>query len=168
MNYIIGIDLGTTNSAVAILEGGVAKIIENSEGARTTPSVVAWTDREQIVGQSAKRQAITNPENTVFDAKRLIGRRFNDPTVTKDIQNLPYKVVKADNGDAWVKIKDKQYSPQEISATILGKMKSTAESYLGHSVTPNSPDRKPAHTPENIRALAQGTVHINLPMDRSS
>ena len=135
MNYIIGIDLGTTNSAVAILEGGVAKIIENSEGARTTPSVVAWTDREQIVGQSAKRQAITNPENTVFDAKRLIGRRFNDPTVTKDIQNLPYKVVKADNGDAWVKIKDKQYSPQEISATILGKMKSTAESYLGHSVT---------------------------------
>jgi len=135
MNYILGIDLGTTNSAVAIMEGGVAKIIENSEGARTTPSVVAWTDKEQVVGQSAKRQAVTNPHNTIFESKRLIGRRFDDPIVAKDSKNLPYKIVKADNGDAWVEVKGKKYSPQEIGATILEKMKSTAEAYCGQTIT---------------------------------
>ena len=135
MNYILGIDLGTTNSAVAIMEGGVAKIIENSEGARTTPSVVAWTDKEQVVGQSAKRQAVTNPHNTIFESKRLIGRRFDDPIVAKDAKNLPYKIVKADNGDAWVEVKGKKYSPQEIGATILEKMKSTAEAYCGQTIT---------------------------------
>jgi len=135
MTRTIGIDLGTTNSCVAIMEGGKAKVIENAEGARTTPSVVAWTDQEQLVGQPAKRQAITNPENTVFEAKRLIGRRFDDPTVKKDMKSLSYHVVKADNGDAWVDIKGKKYSPQEISAQVLQKMKKTAEDYLGSPVT---------------------------------
>lgn len=135
MSKVIGIDLGTTNSCVSIMEGGSTKVIENSEGARTTPSVVAWTDSEQLVGQPAKRQAVTNPENTVFEAKRLIGRRFDDPTVKKDMKSLGYHVVKADNGDAWVEIKGKKYSPQEISAQILQKMKKTAEDYLGTTVT---------------------------------
>lgn len=135
MSKCIGIDLGTTNSCVSVMEGGTAKVIENSEGARTTPSVVAWTDSEQLVGQPAKRQAVTNPENTVFEAKRLIGRRYDDSTVTKDAKALSYKIVKADNGDAWVEIKGKKYSPQEISAQVLQKMKKTAEDYLGTTVT---------------------------------
>lgn len=135
MSKVIGIDLGTTNSCVSVMEGGSAKVIENSEGARTTPSVVAWTDSEQLVGQPAKRQAVTNPENTVFEAKRLIGRRYDDSTVVKDAKALSYKVVKADNGDAWVEIKGKKYSPQEISAQVLQKMKKTAEDYLGTTVT---------------------------------
>lgn len=135
MSKCIGIDLGTTNSCVAVMENGTAKVIENSEGARTTPSVVAWTDSEQLVGQPAKRQAVTNPENTVFESKRLIGRRYDDPTVAKDAKALSYKIVKADNGDAWVDIKGKKYSPQEISAQVLQKMKKTAEDYLGTAVT---------------------------------
>jgi len=132
---IISIDLGTGNSCVAIMEGGNAKVIENAEGTRTTPSVVAWTDREQLVGQAAKRQAVTNPSNTVFAAKRLIGRPFDDPTVQHDMKTLPYKIVKADSGDAWIEIRGKMYSPQDISAQILIKMKDTAEAYLGKSVT---------------------------------
>ena len=132
---IIGIDLGTGTTCVSIMEGGVAKVIENAEGTRTTPSIVAYTDKEQLVGQTAKRQAVTNPENTIFEAKRLIGRRFDDPTVQKDMKTLPYKIVKADNGDAWVEVKNKKYSPQEISAQILIKMKETAEKYLGKNVT---------------------------------
>ena len=135
MTVTIGIDLGTTNSCVAIMEGGTTKVIENAEGARTTPSIVAWTDKEQLVGQPAKRQAVTNPTNTVFEAKRLMGRRFDDPIVTKDAKTLPYHIVKADNGDAWVEIKGEKYSPQEVSAKVLTKMKETAESYLGKSVT---------------------------------
>ena len=131
----IGIDLGTGTSCVSIMEGGLAKVIENAEGTRTTPSIVAYTDKEQLVGQTAKRQAVTNPENTIFEAKRLIGRRFDDPNVQKDLKTLPYKIVKADNGDAWIEIKEKKYSPQEISAQILLKMKETAETYLGKSVT---------------------------------
>jgi len=135
MSSIIGIDLGTTNSCVAIMEGGSAKVIENSEGARTTPSIVAWTDKEQLVGQPAKRQAVTNPTNTVFEAKRLMGRRFDDQVVTKDAKTLPYHIVKADNGDAWVEVKGEKYSPQEVSAKVLMKMKETAETYLGKPVT---------------------------------
>jgi molecular chaperone DnaK len=132
---IIGIDLGTVNSAVAILEGGTAKIIENSEGAKTTPSVVAWANDEQLVGQPAKRQAVTNPKNTIYEVKRLIGRKFNDPVVVKDSKTLPYAIVDGGQGDAWVKINDTKYSPQEVSAAILTKMKTTAESYLGKTVT---------------------------------
>lgn len=132
---IISIDLGTGNSCVAIMEGGSPKVIENAEGTRTTPSIVAHTDKEQLVGQSAKRQAVTNPENTIFAAKRLIGRRFDDPTVQYDMKALPYKVVKAENGDAWIEIKGKPYSPQDISAQVLIKMKDTAEAYLGKTVT---------------------------------
>jgi len=135
MSAIIGIDLGTTNSCVAVMEGGSAKVIENSEGARTTPSIVAWTEKEQLVGQSAKRQAVTNPLNTVFEAKRLIGRRHDDPSVAADIKTLPYKVVKADNGDAWIEAGSKKRSPSEISAQVLIKMKETAEAYLGKPVT---------------------------------
>ena len=135
MGKVIGIDLGTTNSAVAVMEGGVAKIIENSEGARTTPSVVAWVDTEQLVGQPAKRQAITNAKNTVYEVKRLIGRSFDDLEIVKDSKTLPYSIVKSANNDAWVEIKDIKYSPQEISAAILSKMKSTAEAYLGSLVT---------------------------------
>jgi molecular chaperone DnaK len=136
MAKVIGIDLGTTNSCVAIMEGGDPKVIENSEGSRTTPSVVAFTDSgERLVGQIARRQAITNPENTVFAVKRLIGRRFDDAEVQKAHKIAPYKIIKADNGDAWVECRGKQYSPQEISAMILGKMKQTAEDYLGEKVT---------------------------------
>lgn len=136
MGKIIGIDLGTTNSCVAVLEGDKPKVIENSEGARTTPSIVAYTDEgETLVGQSAKRQAVTNPENTLFAVKRLIGRRFDDDVVQKDIKMVPYKIVKADNGDAWVEVKgDKKAAPQ-ISAEVLKKMKKTAEDYLGETVT---------------------------------
>ncbi|HEY1265681.1 MAG TPA: molecular chaperone DnaK [Candidatus Binatia bacterium] len=136
MAKVIGIDLGTTNSCVAVLEAGDPVVIANSEGARTTPSVVAFTESgERLVGQIARRQAITNPENTISAVKRLIGRRYDDPLVQKAMQVLPYKIVKADNGDAWVEIRGKRYSPAEISAFILQKMKQTAEDYLGEKVT---------------------------------
>ena len=136
MGKIIGIDLGTTNSCVAVLEGDKPKVIENSEGARTTPSVVAYTeDGEILVGQSAKRQAVTNPQNTVYAVKRLIGRRFEDDAVQKDIKMVPYKIVKADNGDAWVEIKGDSKAAPQVSAEILKKMKKTAEDYLGEAVT---------------------------------
>lgn len=136
MGKIIGIDLGTTNSCVAILEGGQSKVIENSEGGRTTPSIVAFVDGDEIlVGQSAKRQSVTNPENTLFAVKRLIGRRFEDDEVQKDIHMVPYKIVKADNGDAWVEVNGKKMASPEISARVLMKMKQTAEDYLGEEVT---------------------------------
>jgi molecular chaperone DnaK len=136
MGKVIGIDLGTTNSCVAVMEGGKAKVIENAEGARTTPSMVAFTnDGEKLVGQSAKRQAVTNPENTLFAIKRLIGRTFADPATQKDIKMVPYNIVKADNGDAWVEAHGQKYSPSQVSAFILQKMKETAENYLGEPVT---------------------------------
>jgi len=136
MTNIIGIDLGTTNSCVAVMDGGTAKVIENSEGDRTTPSVVAFAeDGEVLVGQSAKRQAVTNPHNTVFAVKRLVGRKFDDQLVQRDIDLMPYSIVKADNGDAWVEVADKRLAPPEISARILQKMKQTAEDYLGTEVT---------------------------------
>ncbi|MCL6229017.1 molecular chaperone DnaK [Bartonella bilalgolemii] len=135
MAKVIGIDLGTTNSCVSVMDGTNSKVIENSEGARTTPSVVAFTDSgERLVGQPAKRQAVTNPEGTIFAVKRLIGRRFDDPMVEKDKALVPYKIVKGDNGDAWVEEAGKKYSPSQISAMILQKMKETAESYLGEKV----------------------------------
>ena len=136
MAKVIGIDLGTTNSCVAIMEGGKPRVIENSEGDRTTPSIVAFTkDGEVLVGQSAKRQAVTNPQNTLYAVKRLIGRKFDDAVVQKDIDMVPYKIVKADNGDAWVEVHGKKMAPQEISARVLMKMKKTAEDYLGEPVT---------------------------------
>ena len=137
MSKIVGIDLGTTNSCVAVMEGGSAKIIENSEGDRTTPSIIAYPkDSEEIlVGQPAKRQAVTNPKNTLYAIKRLIGRRFEEKAVQKDIDLVPYKIVKADNGDAWVEVKNKKMAAPEISARVIQKMKQTAESYLGHEVT---------------------------------
>ena len=136
MAKVIGIDLGTTNSCVAVMEGGKPKVIENSEGARTTPSVVAFTkDGERLIGQPAKRQAVTNPDNTIFAVKRLIGRRFDDPITKKDTELVPYKIVKGTNGDAWVQAGGKDYSPSQISAFILQKMKETAEAYLGETVT---------------------------------
>jgi molecular chaperone DnaK len=136
MAKVIGIDLGTTNSCVAVMEGGKPKVIENSEGARTTPSVVAFTkDGERLIGQPAKRQAVTNPDNTIFAVKRLIGRRYDDPITKKDTELVPYKIVKGSNGDAWVQAGGKDYSPSQISAFILQKMKETAEAYLGETVT---------------------------------
>ena len=132
---IIAIDLGTTNSCVAIMENGQPKVLENAEGARTTPSVVAFKGDEQLVGQAARRQAVTNPVNTIFEAKRLIGRRFDDEVIQKNVASSPYKIVAADNGDAWVEVAGKKYSPQEISAQVLIKMKNTAEAYLGKKVT---------------------------------
>ena len=136
MSKVIGIDLGTTNSCVAIMDGTQAKVLENAEGARTTPSVVAFTDEgEKLVGQPAKRQAVTNPENTIFAVKRLIGRNFEDPTVKKDIETAPYKIIKADNNDAWIEAKGNKYSPSQISAFVLQKMKETAEKYLGQAVS---------------------------------
>lgn len=136
MSKVIGIDLGTTNSCVAVMEGKAAKVIENSEGARTTPSMVAFTESgERLVGQSAKRQAVTNPESTFFAIKRLIGRRFTDPVVSKDIDLVPYKIISGENGDAWVESRGKKYAPSQISAFILQKMKETAEAYLGETVT---------------------------------
>ncbi len=136
MGKIIGIDLGTTNSCVAVLEGGKPKVIENSEGGRTTPSIVAYAEGDEVlVGQSAKRQSVTNPENTLFAVKRLIGRRFEDDEVQKDIHMVPYKIVKADNGDAWVEVNGKKMASPEISARVLMKMKKTAEDYLGEEVT---------------------------------
>ena len=133
MSKIIGIDLGTTNSCVAILESGKPKIIENSEGDRTTPSVVAYTENETIVGQSAKRQAVTNPENTLYAIKRLIGRKF-DGEIKKESESTPFKIIKADNGDAWVEVKGEKLAPQQISAQVLTKMKKSAEDYLGHEI----------------------------------
>lgn len=136
MGKVIGIDLGTTNSCVAVMEGGKPKVIENAEGARTTPSIVAFAkDGERLIGQPAKRQAVTNPDNTVFAVKRLIGRRFDDPITKKDTELVPYTIVKGSNGDAWVKAGGEDYSPSQISAFILQKMKETAESYLGETVT---------------------------------
>ncbi|HAR75285.1 MAG TPA: molecular chaperone DnaK, partial [Psychrobacter sp.] len=135
MGKVIGIDLGTTNSCVAVMEGDKVKIIENAEGTRTTPSIVAYKDDEILVGQSAKRQAVTNPNNTLFAIKRLIGRRFDDKVVQKDIGMVPYKIAKADNGDAWVEINGKKLAPPQVSAEILKKMKKTAEDYLGETVT---------------------------------
>ncbi len=136
MGKVIGIDLGTTNSCVAVMDGATPKVIENAEGARTTPSMVAFTkDGERLVGQPAKRQAVTNPEGTLFAVKRLIGRRYNDPMVEKDKGLVPFKIVNADNGDAWVEVESKKYSPSEVSAMILTKMKETAELYLGENVT---------------------------------
>ena len=135
MSKVIGIDLGTTNSCVAVLEGTDPKIIENSEGNRTTPSVVSYTDEGVQVGLPAKRIAVTNPDSTIFAAKRLIGRKFDSPEIKKDAKTLPYKIVKAKNGDAWVKAKDKEYSPSQISAQVLSKMKDTAEKYVGATVS---------------------------------
>jgi molecular chaperone DnaK len=135
MAKVIGIDLGTTNSCVAIMDGAQPKVVENSEGARTTPSIVAFTDGERLVGQAAKRQAVTNSENTLFAIKRLIGRRYDDPAIKKIAKHLPYKIVDGGNGDAWVEVKGEKYSPSQVSAFILQKMKETAESYLGESVT---------------------------------
>ncbi|AZM94446.1 molecular chaperone DnaK [Vreelandella venusta] len=136
MGRIIGIDLGTTNSCVAVLDGDSAKVIENAEGGRTTPSIIAYTDDgETLVGQAAKRQAVTNPENTLYAIKRLIGRRFKDDVVQKDIKMVPYKIAEADNGDAWVEVKGKKMAPPQVSAEVLKKMKKTAEDYLGEAVT---------------------------------
>ncbi len=135
MSKIIGIDLGTTNSCVAILENGVAKVIENSEGARTTPSIIAYTKDEILVGATAKRQAVTNPKSTIYAAKRLIGRKFEEKEVQKDIDLMPYKIIKADNGDAWIEANDQKLAPPQISAEVLRKMKKTAEDYLGATVT---------------------------------
>lgn len=135
MAKVIGIDLGTTNSCVAVMDGKNAKVIENSEGARTTPSIVAFSEGgERLVGQPAKRQAVTNPEGTIFAVKRLIGRRFDDPMVSKDKELVPYKIVKGENGDAWVEVEGKKYSPSQVSAMVLQKMKETAEAYLGEKV----------------------------------
>ncbi|HCI07448.1 molecular chaperone DnaK [Ascidiaceihabitans sp.] len=135
MAKVIGIDLGTTNSCIAIMDGSQPRVIENAEGARTTPSIVAFTDNERLVGQPAKRQAVTNPENTIFGVKRLVGRRNDDAHLAKDKKNLPFNVIDGGNGDAWVEAKGEKYSPSQISAFILGKMKETAESYLGEEVT---------------------------------
>ena len=135
MSKIIGIDLGTTNSCVAILENGIAKIIENSEGARTTPSIIAYTEKEILVGATAKRQAVTNPKNTIYASKRLIGRKFDEKEVQKDIDLMPYNIIKADNGDAWIEANGEKLAPQQVSAEVLRKMKKTAEDYLGYEVT---------------------------------
>ena len=135
MGKVIGIDLGTTNSCVSIMDGSSAKVVENSEGSRTTPSLVGFTNDERLVGQSAKRQAVTNPENTLFAVKRLIGRRIDDPMVSKDKEMVPFKIIDGGNGDAWVEVKDEKYSPSQISAFILQKMKETAENYLGEDVS---------------------------------
>src|SRR5215216_6955981 len=136
MGRIIGIDLGTTNSCVSIMEGNTPRVIENSEGVRTTPSIVAYQeDGEVLVGASAKRQAVTNPKNTLYAVKRLIGRKFTEKEVQKDIELMPYKIVAADNGDAWVEVRGQKLAPQQVSADILRKMKKTAEDYLGETVT---------------------------------
>lgn len=131
---VIGIDLGTTNSCVAVIENGKPKVIENSEGARTTPSIIAYTSEEVLVGAGAKRQAVTNPKNTIYAAKRLIGRKFKENAVQKDIDLMPYSIVESENGDAWVQVNDKKLAPPQISAEVLRKMKKTAEDYLGYEV----------------------------------
>ena len=135
MSKIIGIDLGTTNSCVAVIENGIPKVIENSEGARTTPSIVAYANNEILVGATAKRQAVTNPKNTIYASKRLIGRKFEEQAVQKDIDLMPYKIIRADNGDAWIEANNDKLAPPQISAEVLRKMKKTAEDYLGHAVT---------------------------------
>jgi molecular chaperone DnaK len=136
MAKVIGIDLGTTNSCVAIMDGSQPRVIENSEGARTTPSIVGFTESERLVGQPAKRQAVTNASNTIFAVKRLIGRRYDDPSYRQGQEELvPYKIVNGGNGDAWVEVRGEKYSPSQVSAFILQKMKETAESYLGETVT---------------------------------
>jgi len=135
MSKVIGIDLGTTNSCVAVIENGIPKVIENSEGARTTPSIVAYANGEILVGASAKRQAVTNPKNTIYASKRLIGRKFNEQAVQKDIDLMPYKIIQNENGDAWVQVNEDKLAPPQISAEVLRKMKKTAEDYLGHEVT---------------------------------
>src|SRR5438132_287029 len=163
MAKVIGIDLGTTNSCVAIMEAGDPVVITNAEGSRITPSVVAFTDSgERLVGQIARRQAITNPENTVFAIKRLIGRRYDDPLVQKAMKVLPYKIVKADNGDAWVEIRGKKYSPAEISAFILQKMKQTAEDFLGEKIT-EAVITVPAYFNDSQRQATKAETEINLP-----
>ena len=154
---IIGIDLGTTNSCVAVMEGATPKVLENSEGQRTTPSVIAITkDAQRLVGIPAKRQAVTNPENTIYATKRLIGRRFDDDATKKDMAHLPYKVVKGKNGDAWVETMGEKYSPSQMGAFVLEKMKDTAENYLGGNVGQavitvpayfNDSQRRPPRTP---------------------
>ena len=130
MSKVIGIDLGTTNSCVAVIENGIPKIIENSEGARTTPSIIAYANDEILVGASAKRQAVTNPKNTIYAAKRLIGRKFKEQAVQKDIDLMPFKIIEAGNGDAWVSANGQELAPPQISAEVLRKMKRTAEDYL--------------------------------------
>ncbi|MBE0475283.1 Hsp70 family protein, partial [Rhodoferax sp.] len=136
MGRIIGIDLGTTNSCVAVMEGNTAKVIENAEGTRTTPSIIAYQeDGEVLVGASAKRQSVTNPKNTLYAVKRLIGRKFSEKEVQKDIDLMPYTIAAADNGDAWVEVRGNRMAPQQVSADILRKMKKTAEDYLGEPVT---------------------------------
>ena len=135
MGKIIGIDLGTTNSCVAVMEGGKARVLENSEGERTTPSIIAYTDDEVIVGAPAKRQAVTNPANTLYAIKRLIGRKFDEDVVQRDIELMPYKILKAKNGDAWVEANGKQMAPPEVSARVLMKLKADAEAFLGEEVT---------------------------------
>ena len=160
MAKVIGIDLGTTNSCVAVMDGGQAKVIENAEGARTTPSMVAFSDDgERLVGQPAKRQAVTNPENTLFAIKRLIGRRYDDPMTEKDKGLVPYQIVKGDNGDAWVKAQDKDYSPSEISAFILQKMRETAEAFLGED-TPQAVVTVPAYFNDSQRQATKDAGKI--------
>ncbi len=156
MGKIIGIDLGTTNSCVAVLEGKEAKVIENSEGDRTTPSVIAYAeDGEILVGQSAKRQAVTNPENTLFAVKRLIGRKYKDDVVQKDIKMVPYKITEAKNGDAWIDVKGERLAPPQISAEVLKKMKKTAEEYLGEPVTVRVLERWALHVAEELRFVVE-------------
>ena len=162
----IGIDLGTVNSCVAVYENGTYKVIENSEGARTTPSMVTYTGNEILVGSAAKRQAVTNPEHTVFEVKRLIGRKFKDADVQKSIKTLPYKIIEAENGDAWVEIDGKQLSPQQVSAEILRKMKKTAEDYLGYEVT-NAVITVPAYFNDSQRQATKDAGKIaGLTVDR--
>ncbi|HMS44587.1 MAG TPA: Hsp70 family protein, partial [Alphaproteobacteria bacterium] len=160
MSKVIGIDLGTTNSCVAVMEGKDIKVIENSEGARTTPSIIAFTENEErLAGQAAKRQAVTNPENTFFAIKRLIGRRYDDAMVKKDKGLVPYKIVSGDNGDAWVESRGKKYSPSQISAFILQKMKETAENYLGDKVT-QAVITVPAYFNDSQRQATKGAGRI--------
>ena len=135
MSKIIGIDLGTTNSCVSVIENNIPKVIENSEGARTTPSIVAYTADEVLVGATAKRQSVTNPTNTIYASKRLIGRKFKEEAVQKDIDLMPYKIIEADNGDAWIQANGQDLAPPQVSAEVLRKMKKTAEDYLGETVT---------------------------------
>ena len=177
MGRIIGIDLGTTNSCVAIMENGQPKVIENAEGTRTTPSIIAYQeDGEILVGATAKRQAVTNPQNTLFAVKRLIGRKFDEKEVQKDIGLMPYKIIKADNNDAWIGVRDKKLAPPQISAEVLRKMKKTAEDYLGEEVTEavitvpayfNDSQRQATKDAGRIAGLDVKRI-INEPTDRKS
>ena len=162
MARVIGIDLGTTNSCVAIMDGGKPRVIENSEGDRTTPSIVAFTkDDEVLVGQSAKRQSVTNPQNTLYAIKRLIGRRYDDAVVQKDVGMVPYHIVKADNGDAWVEVHGKKMAPPEISARVLMKMKKTAEDFLGEPVT-EAVITVPAYFNDSQRRVSRESRHVRF------